>query len=110
MFTQSRSLILFSNFTVALITSAASIVTSVVLSFSSAFNRFCINTYFSNFHDEDSLCKPEISMSLNNSGFVLECRFLINYKYACKDTTSLAPKAVHVLQFNGQAWMGSSNV
>ena len=49
-------------------------------------------------------------MSLNNSGFVLECRFLINYKYACKDTTSLAPKAVHVLQFNGQAWMGNSNV
>lgn len=110
MFTQSRSLNLFSNFPVALITSAASIVTSVVLSFSSAFDRFCTNTCFSNFHDEDLLSKPETVMFLNNSGFVLWCQFLISYKYPCKYTTSLAPKAVHVLQFNGQACMGNSNV
>lgn len=103
MFTQSRSLNLFSNFPVALITSAASIVTSVVLSFSNAFNRFCTNTYFSNFHNEDLLSKPELVMSLNNSGFVLWCQFLLSYKYACKDTTGLAPKAIYVFKLNSQA-------
>ncbi len=103
MFTLSRSLVLFSNFPVALIISAATIVTSVVMSLSNAFNRFCTNTYFSNFHDENLLTSADIGLSLNHSGFVLRSQLLFRFKYACQDTTGLAPKAIYVFKLNSQA-------